>query len=104
MSNRNRIAGPWWLWTTAAGAIVGLALYGSAPAHADPFESAAICATLDQNPTVAGMRGVAYGLLAHGDNVDQAGEAIAEAIVNNCPRYAPLLRAAATGTDSGVAL
>ncbi|HEY2067306.1 MAG TPA: DUF732 domain-containing protein [Gemmatimonadaceae bacterium] len=45
---RPRLQTPWWLWTTAAGAIIGVALAAScAPAKADTISDVAFLQTLD---------------------------------------------------------
>jgi len=89
---------PWWVWTTAAGAIIGLALYGSAArAHADPIDDEAaalkisVCSTLDDYPSVAGVLGVMDSLTDHGATAHQAAGVVVAAITQDCPRHIGLL-------------
>jgi len=82
---------PWWLWTTAAGVLIGSALYYSAPAHADAADDYAaahyqwICETIANKPYVATVREVAEEMIADTGSDEIAGGALAVAVEDYCP-------------------
>lgn len=85
--------------TFAAAWLVSALILTAAPAHADRvdtytvFAAPAVCSTLDQFPTVAGVAGVGDGIVADsGFTYFQAGRVIADAVNGWCPRHLPLLQ------------
>lgn len=103
----------WSLYTAAAGALIGAALYHSAPADADPTRqqiinyaasaAPAICATLNDYPTLTGVVGVLRGVMQDtGFSVSDTGAVVVLAVENQCPQFIPLLqRFADTYSRSG---
>jgi hypothetical protein len=84
----------------ATGAVL---LSCSAPADADPIEpyvvnyaqttAQAICATLDDYPSLPGIDGVLQGIQDDsGFTGRQAAQVLVLAVDNRCPRHLPLLR------------
>lgn len=89
----------WSVYIFVAFGIIGYALYHSIPAHADPIRNyatdadAALCAALDDNPTIAGVGNVIKNIkTASGFTDFQAGATLFVAVVDSCPRYLPLLQ------------
>jgi hypothetical protein len=69
------------------------------PAHADPVSNyaaivaPAVCTTLDTYPTVAGVTGVLAGVVEDsGFSYYDAGQIVATAVIDECPRHLPLLQ------------
>lgn len=54
---------------------------------------AAVCATLDDYPTTAGILGIGEAIVEDGLTSTEAGEVIGLSITDICPRYTGLLRA-----------
>lgn len=92
------------LWLMAAGGLIGYAVVGSVPAHADPGSiepqvaryaltaAPSMCLVLDEYPTLPGVEGVLQGI--HNDSgftAYQSGEALALGVQTQCPRHLPLL-------------
>lgn len=82
----------------AAIAFGGLLAAGSVtvatPAHADPVENyaalnaGAVCSTLDEFPTVAGVTGVVQGVMEDsGFSPYDAGRVVATAVLASCPAH-----------------
>ena len=74
----------------------------AAPARADIDDPAvtayaahyggAVCQTLDEYPTDAGILGVGQGIMEHGFTAFQAGEVIYLSVDDICPRHMALVR------------
>lgn len=105
---------PWWAWISTASALLTFAVYFSNPAHANPDieahvvrygvdNAAAICAAIDQNPTVAGVYAEMNHVYQTSDlNSFQTGEAVTIAVQTGCQRHMRLLvRFANTADPSG---
>jgi hypothetical protein len=83
---------PWWIWTTAAGVLIGSALYYSAPAaHADAANDYAtanadvICQTIAEEPYVSTVKAVVDAIAIDTGSYEFAGKVLADAVVNYCP-------------------
>ncbi|MGV0042064.1 hypothetical protein [Mycobacterium colombiense] len=96
---------PWWIWVSAASALLTFATYFSIPANAEPrsiepqvFNYAitaapAMCTVLDKYPTLPGVEGVLQGIENDsGFTAFQAGEALAIGVQAECPRHIALLQ------------
>lgn len=96
---------PWWFWVSAASAVMTFAVWFSIPANAHPGPgdrevrryaagaAPAICAQLDAAPTVTGVRDVLAWIEKDSGFGDfEAGETIALAVQEDCPRFLPLLQ------------
>lgn len=90
----------WVFWGLVTGLVIGCA---SIPkANADPVSpnvasyaisnAAAVCATLDDYPTLDGVAAVAYGINGDGFTFHEAGQIIALSVESKCPRHLPLLQ------------
>jgi hypothetical protein len=99
----------------AAGVLGAVILTHSPAAHADGvlsdveyayvvvYGAAAVCPTLDDHPSKAGVFGIAEGIMDDGFDVDSAADIINASVREYCPRHWPLLQrigAAARG-ESG---
>lgn len=73
-------------WVAVSGAILGAALWGSAPAKADSVDRL-ICAVLDEYPTADGVYGVGLGLIYRGYTPYDAGRQIRHAVDTTCPEH-----------------
>jgi hypothetical protein len=99
IEGRWRWMGPWWLWMVAFGGLVGAAVMLAAGAKADIVSDRAaalkviICSTIDKYPSVAGVSGVALGLMDDGATPAQAGDMILTSVEDDCPYDLPILRA-----------
>lgn len=51
-----------------------------------------ICQELDESPTTGRVWSIAVSLLRQGLGPEQAGEFLAEAVINSCPHHLPLLQ------------
>lgn len=87
------------LVATAWLALVIVGAWLSTPAHADPqsnyaqLNAAAICSTLDEYPTVAGVTGVLSAVMEEsGFTAYESGGVIATAVIGYCPEHLPELR------------
>lgn len=77
-------------------------LHFTAPAKASPADPVAVdvadtygpamCATLDEYPTMAGIIGIGEVLMQEGLTGRQAGQALFLGVYDNCPNYLPLLK------------
>jgi hypothetical protein len=85
----------------AASALLGAAMYFSAPANADDdsvvYAYAAtfggiVCSTLDQYPTFDGIIGIGQAMIEDGLTGYQAGQVIATSAIEICPRHIALVR------------
>lgn len=96
---------PWWVWVSAASALLTFAVYFSIPAHADPrsiepqvfnyaiTSAPAMCSVLDKYPTLPGVEGVLEGIQNDsGFTAFQSGEALAIGVQVQCPRHVALLQ------------
>lgn len=94
---------PWWIWISAASALLTFAVYFSIPAHADPVEpqvrnyatiaASAVCTTLDKYPTLPGVSGTVQAVADDsGFTVTQAAQVVSISVINVCPRHIPLLQ------------
>lgn len=73
-----------------------------APAKADTGYDTAVCATLADYPTFAGIIGIGAALKDRGYTGYEAGEIIGTAVYGTCPEYLPLIRRfVATFGDKG---
>ena len=98
-------------WLAAAGMLCGLtaiALVIIPRAHADTGTdygntyASAICATLDDYPSVAGIIGISRAIVEHDQlTYYQAGEAIATAINQHCPRFIPIAQQMIAAAHNG---
>lgn len=99
-----RLLNHWAIWPAIVGFILGFALYYSAPAHADGqidrYEADyvtsygfAVCAVIDEYPTVSGVLGVMRGIENDGFAADSAVDIINASVDQDCPRHWPLLQA-----------
>lgn len=98
-----RLLTAWWIWPTIAGLIIGATLYGASDARADgildhteadyviAYGAGAICPTIDQYHSAAGVMGVARSIITDGFTADSAVDIINEAVSDYCPRNWPLL-------------
>jgi len=88
---------PWWIWTTAAGLIIGAALYFSTAARADVDDYVStnarmVCTQLDHNPTYAGILNIGeYLVTVPGFTSEEAGVVIAHSVLTVCPEHRKLL-------------
>jgi hypothetical protein len=92
-------------WLMAGSALLGAAVYFASPAKADgtldsgeaafvaKYGSSAVCATLDDYPSPAGVVGVAEGVVWAGWDADSAVDIVNASVATYCPRYWPLLQA-----------
>lgn len=94
---------PWWAYIWVIASILTAAVWFSIPAHAGPGDrevrryaesvATAVCSTLDSYPSLGGVKGVIAAIKADGGFGDyEAGEVIAIAVQEDCPRYLPLLQ------------
>jgi len=100
---------PWWLWTTIAGILMAIGVYGSSTAHADPVSvytvtaAPVVCEVLDTYPTIAGVEGVLDGVKADtGFTTYQAAGVVVNAVYSSCPRHIALLQAFANTAQDAV--
>lgn len=88
----------------AYGIITGTALTAgiicAAPAKADVVDAVSqqyapvICEFFDEgNASIDGIKGVGLALMGEGWTPREAGEIVGWSVVNQCPRYIPLLKA-----------
>ncbi len=82
----------------------GIAVATAPMAKADTRTDAIICSVLDDYPSIQGVIGIGLALKDEGYSAYNAGVAIAEAVVNECPEYETLMRrfAAIYGTSQNV--
>lgn len=82
-------------------AMLGAAVYFSAPAHADVDQAVinyaaryapAVCSTLDDYPTFNGIVGIGQAIVEDGFTYRDAGQVIALSVATECPRHAALLK------------
>jgi hypothetical protein len=92
-----------------ASVLIGGSIGMAARAHADPASDAyaekyagAVCATLDDYPTYAGIQGVVIGIHNDGLSWYQSGEVLGTAVFNVCPRHADLVKSWANTVTSGI--
>ena len=64
----------------------------TAPAHADAGTDTVICSVLSEYPSIQGVIGIGLALKDRGYSGYDAGQAIGEAVINECPQYLPLMR------------
>lgn len=87
----------------AAGALTGTVVTAAAtmlaaPARADITDNdilthaVPVCMTLDDYPSFAGITGIGEAIADEGYSLEQAGEIIAESIINVCPHHTALMR------------
>lgn len=92
----------WW-WGYLCGAlsvIAAVGLINSPIAKADDSDARAyaseygpaVCATLDDYPSIAGIIGIGQAIVEDGLTEYDAGTAIAYSVVFLCPRHVPLLQ------------
>ena len=85
----------------------GLAVATAPMAKADARSDAIICEVLDDYPSIEGVIGIGLALQDEGYSAYNAGVAIAEAVVNECPEHTTLMRRFiaiySSDTDSTVA-
>ncbi|CPR34003.1 Bacteriophage protein [Mycobacteroides abscessus] len=85
--------------TAAASVAISVMVMCSPPAHADPVidytsqVGAKVCVVLDASPSFVGVNIAANAIRNDGFTTYQAGEVIALAVGNYCPRHISLLRA-----------
>lgn len=83
----------WWALTA-----LPVALIVAAPAHADvatdyaSIHADAVCETLNDYPSFAGVAGVAEAIVGQGLSWSDAGRVIALSVINVCPQHTELLR------------
>ena len=86
----------------ATSALLGAALYFSAPANADEDRvvyaytatfGGIVCTTLDEYPTFAGIIGIGQAISEDGLTAYQSGRVVAMSAIEICPRHLPLVRA-----------
>jgi hypothetical protein len=83
---------------TAFGAILGGALYYSAPAKADPvsdytsLNANTICAVIDTHPNAAGVAAVVLAVVRDGFTARQAGTIVGTAVIGYCPENMPAIK------------
>lgn len=82
------------------GGLIAAAMVGTAVvAKADPVDSyvltyaPAVCSTLDEYPSVAGIEGIGMAIVEDGYTPRQAGEIIARSVVGWCPSHMPEVQA-----------
>jgi len=86
----------------ACSALLGAAVYFSAPARADDNDSVVyaytatfggiVCSTLDEYPSFAGIMGIGQAMIEDGLTGYQAGQVIATSAIEICPRHIALVR------------
>lgn len=87
------------------GMLLPYLLFGSPPARADgvisdvewayiqAYGAGAVCTTIDEFPSEAGVMGVAQGIMDDGFNGDSAVDIINASVSTYCPSHWPLLQA-----------
>lgn len=99
-------------WAMLGSALFGAAFYFASPAKADgtldideqiyvQVYAGAVCATLDDYPSLGGVLGVADGVMADGFSADSAVDIINSSVANNCNRHWPLLQAVGRAARAG---
>lgn len=87
------------LWLLLASVIIGGSVGLAARASADPTgyaiaNAGRVCATLDEQPTFAGVTNVMAAVIADGGfSVEDAATVVVESVWNLCPRHKDLLLA-----------
>jgi hypothetical protein len=84
----------------AVTAVTAVTLVMAAPARADESDAyawasqygPAVCDTLADHHTIAGLTGILMAVADQGYTAEQSGEYVAESVFLLCPRYVPLLR------------
>jgi hypothetical protein len=62
------------------------------PAHAQPvIPDSAVCSTLADYPSLAGLKGVLQGVMDQGYTAFESGRIVASAVYDSCPTFVPLL-------------
>ena len=97
----------------ACSALLGAAVYFSAPARADANDSVVyaytatfggiVCSTLDQYPTFDGILGIGQAMTEDGLTGFQAGQVIATSAIEICPRHIALVRSFADSHSGATA-
>ena len=96
--NEDRGYAPRMLVLIGLGALITAAT-GTAIAKADPVDdyttasAPAICAVLDQDPSIAGVQSVLVAIMADGVPPRPAGEIVARSVVGWCPSHLPEVQA-----------
>jgi hypothetical protein len=91
----------WWIAAAAVSVLAGAGVGHAAEAQADvdpvaveyaKDNAAAVCSTLDDFPSVAGVAGIAQAIVEQGYlSYYQAGQAIAISVMAVCPEHQPVL-------------
>ncbi len=94
------------------GSLITAATIIAAPAKADPDRVSvdyaqrygwAVCATLDEFPSFAGLIGVGESIYDDGLSWRQAGQVLAVSVADQCPRHLQMMNAFANRTNGVVA-
>ncbi|QZT61286.1 DUF732 domain-containing protein [Mycolicibacterium austroafricanum] len=92
-----------------AGMVTVAAITNTATAKADPVDNytatvaPAVCATLDEFPTFAGILGIGSGIVEDtGWTYREAGRIVAMSVIISCPRHSALVERFATTYTPGV--
>lgn len=100
-------------WLMACSALLGAAVYFASPARADGtldedeaayvslYGDGAICETLDDYPSAAGVVGIVSAITEDGYTADSAVDVVNASVWAFCPRHWPLLAATGRAARAG---